>query len=104
MTQVTFIAQRELLFARKGEQRKSNLTVRVSAPYLVQRTRGGTTLDPGAAACEIAFDGLGIENIELHGIDTIHALAQAIDIDKYLRGFEGRLDFYWPTGEPYFDE
>jgi hypothetical protein len=104
MTKPNFIAQRELLFSKKGEAGRSKVIVRIAAPYPVRRTADGTQLDEGAAACEIAFEGLGIESIEVHGADMVHALAQAVDIDVYLRGFAKKFDFYWPSGEPYFDE
>ena len=104
MTYAKFFAHRDLLFAKKGEQHKSRLTVRVSPPNIVSSTRGGTALDAGSAACEISFEGLGVENVEVYGIDTIQALALAVDIDPYIRGLSKNFDFYWPTGEPYFDE
>jgi hypothetical protein len=68
------------------------------------QTSAKFSFDPGAAGCTISFDGLQTESIETHGIDALHALAQAIDIDTYLRGMGKQYDFYWATGEPYFDE
>lgn len=98
------IAQRELLFCRKGSSSKSALRVVIGVPRVVDRTSTGVLLDAGSAVCTIAFQGLGIKDIEVHGADTLHALAQAVDIDKYLRGMRKNFDFFWPDGEPYFDD
>jgi hypothetical protein len=43
-------------------------------------------------------------SFDVHGIDPIHALAQAAAIDGYLRAMTSRYDFYWLTGEPYFED
>jgi len=60
-------------------------------------------MDEGAAICTVHFDGLDEGSFDAHGIDPIHALAQAANIDGYLRAMTGKYDFYWPTGEPYFE-
>jgi hypothetical protein len=98
------IAQRDLLFSKKGSSAKVELRVRIGLPRVVNRTSTGVLLDPGSAVCTIVFEGLGIKDIEVHGVDTLHALAQAVEIDKYLRGMTKNLDFFWPSGEPYFDD
>lgn len=98
------VAQRELLFRRKGTSAMSELHVRIGVPTAVDRTSTGKLLDAGSAVCTIAFDGLGIKDIEVHGVDTLHALAQAIEVDKYLRGMAKSFEFFWPSGEPYFDD
>jgi hypothetical protein len=61
-------------------------------------------LDAGSAVCAIAFEGLSVADVEVHGVDTLHALAEAVNVDIYLRGMAKKFDFFWPTGEPYFDE
>ena len=98
------IAQRELVFCKKGSSTRLDLSVRVGLPRAVDRTATGTPLDPGSAVCTIEFEGLGIKDIEVHGVDTLHALAQAVEVDTYLLGMTKNFDFFWPSGEPYFDD
>jgi hypothetical protein len=99
-----FIANRELLFSEKGKPARASLRVSVSEPTIVDRTASGVKLDAQAAVCTISFEGLGIADVEVHGADSLHALAQASDVDRYLRGMSKKFDFFWPNGDPYFDE
>ncbi|MGH8354289.1 MAG: hypothetical protein ACRERY_12300, partial [Pseudomonas sp.] len=101
MTKV--IAKRELLYSLKGESTRRKLIVNIGAPYLLEKETVGFNFDPGAAGCTIEFDGLIERSIEVHGIDLIHALQLAADIDQYLKGMQSKYDFYWSTGEPYFE-
>jgi hypothetical protein len=96
-----FIAERELLFSHKGQTSRHQFVVRVGAP---REAKAGVELDEGASTSVITFEGLGVSDIEVHGIDSLHAVAQAIDVDKYLRGMTKSFDFFWPSGEGYFDE
>jgi len=97
------IALRELLYNLKSEKIRKKLIVRISEPYLVDKNKVDFRFDEGTAGCTIEFDGLDEDNIEIFGIDKLHALSQAVDIDRYLKGFTNKYDFYWVTGEPYFD-
>ena len=99
-----FIANRELLFSQKGAASRSKTRVSVSAPVVVEQTPSGVKLDAGSAVCTISFEGLSIADVDVYGTDTLHALAQATDIDRYLRGMSKTFDFFWPSGEPYFDD
>jgi hypothetical protein len=98
------IANRELLFSEKGKPARAILRVSVSEPRIADRTASGVELDAQAAVCTISFEGLGIADVEVHGADSLHALAQASDVDRYLRGMSKKFDFFWPNGDPYFDE
>lgn len=98
------IAERELLYSLKGESARKKLVVRISAPYLVDESMVNFKFDPGTAGCTIEFDGLPESNIEVHGVDTLHALKLAADVDPYLKGLAKKYDLYWSSGDPYFDE
>ncbi len=104
MMHVSSIAHRDLLFSPKDKQSREKLRVAVSAPVLVDKTHTGVQLDAGSAVCTIIFQGLGVANVDVHGADSLHALAQACDVDRYLRGMSKKFDFFWPNGEPYFDD
>lgn len=97
------VAEREILYSLKGQHDKKKLTVRIGAPYLIEKDSVNFAFDKDAACCTIEFDGIDEKNIDVHGIDTLHALTLAVDIDPYLRGMKDKYDFYWPTGESYFE-
>ena len=99
------IAERELLYSLKGDSTKKKLVIKISAPYLIEENTVNFQIHPGASACKIEFDGLPKSLVEeVHGVDSIQALAFASDIEPYLKGLEKKYDFFWLTGEPYFEE
>lgn len=99
------IAEREILYSLKGKRTRQKLVIRIGAPYLVDVNTVNFKCDPGTAGCTIEFDGLPEHFAEeVYGADSLQALALAADVDPYLRGLEKKYDFYWPSGEPYFDE
>jgi hypothetical protein len=104
MSNKEFVAERELLFSLKGESQRHPLVVRVGYPYLLDKTNANFAFDVGAAGCTISFDGLDATPAQLHGIDSLHALALAVDIDRHLRGMSKDYNFYWSTGEAYFED
>ena len=98
------IAERKLLYSPKGSSDRRPFTVRLSAPVLIGKETKSFPVDEGAASCTLQFDGLNEVSFDVHGIDLIHALAQAANIDGYLRAMTNKYDFYWLSGEPYFDD
>ena len=44
------------------------------------------------------------EQVEFVGMDSLQALEMVSKVERYLAGFSQKYDFYWMTGEPYFDE
>ena len=102
MTKKNTIAERHLLFCRKGELDRQRFIVRILEPCLVTQDMANFSFDDGASVCSVEYEGLNEPSIEIHGIDSIHALAQAADIDTLLRSMDSKYCFYWLTGEPYF--
>jgi len=98
------IAERELLYSIKGEQSRKKIVIRIYAPYLLEKDAVNFKFDPGTAGCTIEFDGLDESNIDVHGIDLLHALTLAVEVDPYLAGMKNKYDFFWLTGESYFEE
>jgi hypothetical protein len=98
------IPVRELFYCLKGKQVRKKLIVRIRGPYLINKNEVNFRFDEGTAGCTIEFDGLGEDNIEVFGIDRLHALSLSVDIDSYLKSMTTKYDFYWITGEPYFEE
>jgi len=97
------VAERKLLYSVKGQEVRHEFAIQVTSPVLVQRDAKRFPIDDGAAVCTVRYEGLDEPSFDVHGIDPIHALAEATNIDRYLRALAGKYDFYWATGEPYFD-
>lgn len=89
------IAERKLLFSPRGSSVRNELIVRIGQPYLDEK---------GVARCPVEWEGLFESPADIYGADLIHALKLAVDIDSMLARLQkSKYDFYWPTGEPYFD-
>lgn len=95
---------REILFCRKGEQQRKKLVVRISSPYLVDEKSVNFKFDEGTSGCTVEFDGLSELNNEVFGVDKLHALSLAVDIDPCIKSMTKNYDFFWLDGEPYFDD
>ena len=76
-----------------GERR--NLVIRIGMPYWLP--------DNSFASCPREYEGLFDKVSDAAGIDLIHALHLATDIDTALK-FQSKYRFYWPDGSPYFEE
>jgi hypothetical protein len=98
------LVQRELLYSLKGTPGRHRFVIRVGNPYRLDRNTATFVFDEGAAGCKVEFEGNEVSSIDVHGIDLLHALALAVDVDRHLRAMTGKYDFYWPTGEPYFED
>lgn len=105
------IAERRLEFSDKGSTDRKALRIRIFAPQPVDPASVTFPVDADAASCVVEFDGLpdavrkglGADSINF-GADSVQALQLAVDIDRVLKRLSERYDFYFPTGEGYFDE
>ena len=101
----TPIAERHLLFSAKGESERKPLMIRVFAPRLVDPASVSFQVAAGTAVCTVEFDGIPDETPgDTYGADSLQALQLAADIEPVLKRLSKRYDFYFPTGEGYFDE
>jgi hypothetical protein len=99
------IAERCLFFSAKGESERKRLVIRVFAPRLVDPASAPFEVADGTAVCTVKFDGITDETQgDTYGADSLQALQLAIDIDPILKRLSERYDFYFPTGETYFEE
>lgn len=98
------VAKRELTFSLKGEGVRRKVTVQVHRPFEVQREDVRFDFSSGTACCRVEFEGLDEPEFLAYGADTLQALALAVDIDPVLRGMSKKYDFYFDTGEGYFEE
>jgi len=104
MNAKNFVMHRNLLYSLRGQSERLPFIVRIGAPRPLEAGTARFSFDAGAAACTVQLEGDVTTQVEVHGIDSLHALSQALDIDPLLRGLSDKYDFYWATGEPYFDD
>jgi hypothetical protein len=101
----TVIAERKLLFAIKGQTERKSLIIRIRAPRPVEPGSVSWQPDRETASCLVEF--VGIPETapgETYGADSIQAPQLASDIEPTLKRLSKHYDFYFPTGEGYFDE
>ena len=99
------IAERHLFFSAKGESERKRLVIRVFAPRRVDPASVSFEVAEGTAVCTVKFDGITDETQgDTYGADSLQALQLAINIDPVLKRLSERYDFYFPTGETYFEE
>ncbi len=89
------IAERKLLYTPKGGSARKELVVRIGVPYLDK---------DGMARCPVEWDGLFENFADIAGMDSLQALHLATDIDSMLKKLRSKYDFFWSSGEPYFDD
>lgn len=98
------IAERELTFSYKGQDVRHKLTVQVHLPVEVNPKDADFDVSPGTASCRVEFHGLDEPPYIAHGADGLQALEFAVNIDPILRSMQKKYNFYFPSGEDYFDE
>jgi hypothetical protein len=89
------IAERKLLYSAKGSSDRKDLTIRIGYPYVDKE---------GLTRCPVELEGLFEEYADIGGMDSLHALQLATNVDSMLGKLRHKFDFYWPSGEPYFEE
>lgn len=98
----TEIAERKLAFSEKEDSERKPLLIRIFAPQPVDP--GSNLFRPDAATSSCIFEFQGIPNVTF-GADSIQALQLAIgDVEAILKRLSDRYDFFFPTGEGYFEE
>jgi hypothetical protein len=88
-----FIAERKLLAESKETGLRKDVVVRIGVPYWVEENE--------MAACPIEWDGLIDKVADAPGIDLLHALQVASNIDPMINILRDQYTFYWASGEIY---
>ena len=100
----TYIAERRLLFSPKTSDERSELTIRIGAPFVVEEGSVDFPVGEGISGCRVEFDGLTGEYCDtVYGADLLQALQLAVNVEPTLERLRKKYDFFFPTGEPYFD-
>lgn len=98
------VARRELRYSIKGESARYPFEVLIYKPIRLKPGDLNFPLNEGAASCKIEFKGLDECGHVTHGADTLQALELAVNVDPILRRMAEKYDFYFGTGEDYFEE
>ena len=106
-----WIAQRDLRYSRNGMDKRNELIIRISDPYLVKKGTVNFKFSEGTAGCTVEViglkDGEAFENEnthEIYGADTLQAIELASNIEPLLKRLSKKYDIYHPTGESYFED
>lgn len=99
-----YIAERRLLFSEKNSDTRREFAIRVTAPYVIQQQDVKFPVDGTMAGCHVEIDGLNERDFDVYGMDSLQAINMASDIEPLLKRLSSRYDFFWITGEPYFDD
>ncbi|WP_152984657.1 DUF6968 family protein [Stenotrophomonas terrae] len=99
------IAKRELMFSIRGTEKRTGITIHISAPFILQPGSVNFEFSGGTAGCTLQIDGLPEEfSHTAYGADSLQALQLASNPDRHLRYLRRKYDFYFPDGEPYFED
>jgi len=98
------IAQRRLLYSLKGNNERIPFVVQILAPRELKEGEVEFDFNEGTAVCSVQFMGLpGATPEHIYGADSLQALQLAADVEPILKRLSQKYDFYFPTGEGYFD-
>ena len=101
----TPIGERHLFFSEKGKSERKPLVIRIFAPRPVDPASVSFPIADGTAVCTVKFDGIADETIrDTYGADSLQALQLAADVEPVLKRLSSKYDFYFSSGEGYFDE
>jgi hypothetical protein len=106
MDSTSVIARRQLLYTSRDNATQRACSVGITRPReeSAEEAAQAQRHDP-MAVCEIVFEGLPVPPIQVHGADSLQAVAMAAEIDGVLRGLERQhgYEFFWDDGSAYFE-
>jgi hypothetical protein len=98
-----YIAERHLWFCKKGEGVRNRLTVGVHAPAVVSQQDVQYPVDGVMSKCHVEMEGLNEHSFDVIGTDSMQAINLASNIESVIERLSDEYDFFWATGEPYFE-
>lgn len=100
---IDWIAKRRLRAVSKADGQETVVTIKVSRPALSALAPGGGSANPDEAYCWVDFEGTEQPALKVYGADELQALELASNLDPILEAMRSHYDFYWESGEKYFD-
>jgi len=99
-----YIAERHLWFTKKGGGARKKLIVGICAPVVVAQEEVQYPVDGVMSKCHVELDGLNEHTFDVFGTDSMQAINLASNIEVVIKRLSEEYDFFWNTGEPYFEE
>jgi hypothetical protein len=97
-------AERRLLCREKFGDGYFDVTFAVRKPRPPDSDEMLFLQDECARVCEVEIRGLDEPVVKYFGLDSMQAINLASDLEPLVKRLSERFDFFWSTGEPYFDE
>jgi len=99
-----FIAERRLFASEKGSQRRREVVFKISEPFVAKQEEVDFPVDGATAGCHVRIEGLDEPAFTVYGMDSLQAVNIASNIESLVTRLSTKFDFFWASGEPYFDE
>ena len=99
-----YIAERHLWFSKKGDGSRNRLTVGICAPVVVAQEEVQYPVDGVMSKCHVEIEGLNEYSFDVFGTDSMQAINLASNIEGVIKRLSDEYDFFWTTGEPYFED
>ena len=55
------------------------------------------------SVCHVDMEGLDEHSFDVYGTDSMQAVNLASNIESVIKKLSAKYDFFWATGEPYFE-
>lgn len=99
------IAERSLQYTARDSVERKDLVVRIFSPFIVPAGSVSFDVDGVVAGCRWELEGLPEKVSDTsYGADSVQALQLAVNVDEVLFALRRKYDFYFPSGEPYFED
>lgn len=99
-----YIACRKLLYSNKGASATKEIVIKVSEPFVATENSVAFTVDGVVSGCHVEVEGLDEPGFDLYGMDSLQAINLSSNIDPFLERLSDKYNFFWMSGEPYFEE
>lgn len=99
-----YVAERKLLFREKGSEIRSEIVIKVSVPFVLTGNEVTFPVDGIMCGCRVEIEGLDEPGFDLYGMDALQAINIASNIEPLIERLSDKYDFFWMTGEPYFED
>lgn len=101
---IDYIAGRVLYFSEKGVTSRKKVIVKVSSPQPIDQATVKFPVTDDMAVCHVELEGLNEYSFDVYGMDSLQAINMASDVEAVLKRLSNKYDFFWSSGDPYFDE
>jgi hypothetical protein len=99
-----YIAERHLLFSVKNDEARKELMVGICSPRVVSQDKVKFPVDGVMSMCHVDMNGLDEYSFDVYGTDSMQAVNLASNIESVIKRLSDKYNFYWATGERYFEE